>query len=112
VFRRFRPSCFGGVGPVRLLGRTRQPSRFRSASAFACYAGVAPAEVASADRARHRLPRGDDRHLNCTLHQVAITQIRMRASTGRAYSGHRTRARQAAPSLSPREGPGLPFACG
>ena len=77
-----------GVGPVvagRLLGRTRRASRFPTASAFASYAGVAPVEVASADRARHRLPRGGDRQLNLALHIVALTQVRMRGSTGRAY---------------------------
>jgi transposase len=77
-----------GIGPViagRLLGRTRRASRFASASAFANYAGVAPVEVASADRARHRLPRGGDRQLNLALHIVALTQVRMRGSRGRAY---------------------------
>jgi transposase len=77
-----------GVGPViagRLLGRTRQASRFPTASAFANYAGVAPVEVASGDQARHRLPRGGDRQLNLSLHLIALTQIRMRASQGRAY---------------------------
>jgi transposase len=77
-----------GIGPViagRLLGRTRQASRFPSASAFASYAGVAPVEIASTDRARHRLPRGGDRQLNLTLHIIALTQVRMRASRGRAY---------------------------
>lgn len=77
-----------GVGPViaaKLLGRTRSATRFPTASAFANYAGVAPVEVASADRARHRLPRGGDRQLNYALHLVAPTQVRMRASKGRAY---------------------------
>jgi transposase len=41
--------------------------------------------IASAGKARHRLPRGGDRQLNLTLHQIAVTQIRMRASTGRRY---------------------------
>lgn len=68
-----------GIGPVvagRLLGRTRRASRFPSASAFANYAGVAPIEVASGDRARHRLPRGGDRQLNLALHIIALTQVR------------------------------------
>ena len=72
-----------GIGPVvaaRLLGRTGRASRFPSSSAFANYAGVAPVEVASADRARHRLPRGGDRQLNLALHIAALTQVRMRAS--------------------------------
>jgi transposase len=77
-----------GIGPViagRLLGRTRRASRFPTTAAFANYAGVAPVEVASADRARHRLPRGGDRHLNLALHIAALTQVRMRGSTGRTY---------------------------
>ncbi|GAA4897833.1 transposase [Actinomycetospora straminea] len=77
-----------GIGPVvaaRLLGRTGRAGRFASASAFANYAGVAPVEVASAQKARHRLPRGGDRQLNLALHVVALTQVRMRASAGRAY---------------------------
>ena len=77
-----------GVGPViaaRLLGRTRRASRFPTASAFANYAGVAPVEVTSADRTRHRLPRGGDRHINLALHIVALTQVRMRGSSGRDY---------------------------
>jgi transposase len=83
-----RLAAVEGIGPViagRLLGRTGRASRFSSASAFANYAGVAPVEVASADRARHRLPRGGDRQLNLALHITALTQVRMRASRGRAY---------------------------
>jgi hypothetical protein len=41
--------------------------------------------VASADRSRHRLPRGGDRQLNLALHIVALTQVRMRGSAGRGY---------------------------
>lgn len=77
-----------GVGPIvsgRLLARTRQMSRFPTAAAFANYAGVAPVEVSSADRVRHRLPRGGDRQLNLALHVVAVNQIRMPKSAGRAY---------------------------
>ena len=77
-----------GVGPVvagRLLGRTRRASRFPTAAAFASYAGVAPIEVASGDRARHRLPRGGDRQLNLALHIAALTQVRMRGTAGRTY---------------------------
>jgi transposase len=83
-----RLTTVDGVGPVvagRLLGRTRRASRFPTAAAFANYAGVAPVEVASADRARHRLPRNGDRQLNLALHIVALTQVRMRSSAGRAY---------------------------
>ena len=77
-----------GVGPVvsgRLLARTRRVSRFATAAAFASYAGVAPVEVSSAERVRHRMPLGGDRQLNHALHIVAVNQIRMRGSAGRAY---------------------------
>jgi transposase len=77
-----------GVGPVlaaRLIGRTGRPSRFPTASAFATYAGVAPIDVASGDRARHRLSRHGDRQLNAALYLVALTQARMPDSPGRAY---------------------------
>lgn len=76
------------VGPViavRLIGRTGRASRFRSADAFAAYAGVAPIEVASGDKARHRLSRTGDRQLNSAIHLVAVTQVRMPNSAGRAY---------------------------
>jgi hypothetical protein len=46
---------------------------------------VAPVEVASAERRRHRLPRGGHRQLNLALHLIAVTQVRMRAWTGRAF---------------------------
>jgi hypothetical protein len=56
-----------------------------TAAAFANYAGAAPAEVASADKARHRLSRSGDRQLNAALHTVAITQIRTPGSRGHTY---------------------------
>ena len=77
-----------GVGPVtavRLIGRTGPATRFRSADAFAVYTGVAPVEVASGDRSRHRLSRSGDRQLNSAIHLVAVTQVRMRDSVGRRY---------------------------
>ena len=45
-----------GVMAARLIGRTRQAHRFPTSAAFANYAGAAPVEIASADKARHRLP--------------------------------------------------------
>ena len=77
-----------GAGPViavRLIGRTGRASRFRCADAFAAYAGVAPIEVASGDKARHRLSRTGDRQLNSAIHLVAVTRVRMPNSAGRAY---------------------------
>lgn len=77
-----------GVGPViavRLIGRTGHASRFRSSDAYASYAGAAPVEIASGDKARHRLSRSGDRQLNSAIHLVAVTQVRMKDSIGRSY---------------------------
>ncbi|MCD9146046.1 transposase [Streptomyces albireticuli] len=75
----------GAVTAARLLGRTGKPTRFPTSSAFAQYAGTAPIEIASADRARHRLSQRGDCQLNAALHTVAITQIRMPGTRGHAY---------------------------
>jgi transposase len=77
-----------GVGPVvatRLLGRIARASRFPTAAAFAAYTGVAPIEIASGDKARHRLSRQGDRKLNNALHTIALTQVRMPGTRGRLY---------------------------
>jgi transposase len=77
-----------GIGAItagRLIGRTGRAARFASSAAFATYAGVAPVEIASADKARHRLSRSGDRQLNAALHTVAITQIRTPGSRGHTY---------------------------
>ena len=77
-----------GIGPViaaRIVGRVGSIRRFPTAAAFANYTGTAPVEIASADSVRHRLSRHGDRQLNSALHTVAMIQIRMSDSPGRAY---------------------------
>jgi transposase len=77
-----------GIGPVlgvRLIGRTGPAARFPSSDAFARYAGVAPIEVSIGERITHRLSRSGDRQLNSALHLVAVTQVRMRSSSGRRF---------------------------
>lgn len=86
-----------GVGPMvaaRLLGRTGRASRFPTSAAFAVYAGVAPIEIASANKARHRLSREGDRKLNNALHTIALT----------AQHGSDRHTEILAPGLSPRIG--------
>jgi transposase len=56
-----------------LLGPGR---RFRTDAGLALYAGVAPLEVSSAGRVRHRLNRGGNRQLNAVLYRIALTQLR------------------------------------
>lgn len=77
-----------GIGPVlaaRLIGRTGLATRFATAAAYATYNGTAPVEIASADRRIHRLSRYGDRQLNTALHTIAMVQVRMPGSAGRAY---------------------------
>ena len=80
-----------GIGAItagRLVGRTGRASRFPSSASFANYANyanAAPIEIASADKARHRLSRSGDRQLNAALHTVAIIQIRTPGSRGHTY---------------------------
>ena len=67
-----------GVGPViagRLLGRTGRASRFPPPAHLASDTGAAPVEVASGERARHRLSRAGDRQRNHALHIIALVQI-------------------------------------
>lgn len=54
-----------------MIGRTGRPS----SAAYATYTGAASVEVASADKARHRLSRAGDRQLNSALHTIAVTQL-------------------------------------
>lgn len=75
----------GSVTAVRLIGRTGRASRFPTTDSFATYAGVAPIEIASGDRTRHRLSRAGDRRLNSAIHLIAVTQVRMPNSAGRRY---------------------------
>ena len=75
----------GAVTAARLIGRTGRPSRFPTSAAYASYSGAAPVEVASADKARHRLSRSGDRQLNAALHTIAVTQIRTTGSRGNLY---------------------------
>ena len=70
------PGCWAAPAP---------PSRFASAAAYANYTGTAPVQIASADSSRHRLSRYGDRHLNSAIYTIAMIQIRMPASAGRAY---------------------------
>lgn len=77
-----------GIGPVlaaRLLGRTGRANRFPDAPAYANYTGTAPVQIASADANRHRVSRYGDRQLNSAIHTVAMVQVRMRDSAGRAH---------------------------
>ena len=84
-----------GIGPVlaaRLIGRTGLATRFKTAAAYATYNGTAPVEISSADHRVHRLSRYGDRQLNAAIHTIAMVQVRMPGSAGRAYYDRRIAA--------------------
>jgi transposase len=76
-----------GCGPLsaaKLLCEIGPIDRFPSDAQLARHAGVAPLDASSGKHQRHRLDRGGNRQLNCTLHRIAITQGRVHAPA-RAY---------------------------
>lgn len=81
------PGC-GALTAAKLIGETAGASRFRSRAAYARTNGTAPIPVSSGRHDRHRLNRGGNRQLNCALHRIAITQIRLEGP-GRTYLAHR-----------------------
>ena len=68
-----------------MIGYVGDVSRFASRDHFAAYNGTAPIEVSSGNRKIYRLSRRGNRRLNHAIHMAAVTQIRIRHSTGRAY---------------------------
>lgn len=62
-----------------LAGYLGPGNRFASDRQLAAYAGVAPLEVSSAERVRHRLNRDGHRQLNAILHRIALTQLQWSA---------------------------------
>jgi len=66
----------GALTVAALLAEIGHVGRFRSADAFAMFAGVAPIPASSGQRQRMRLNRGGNRRLNRALHVVALVQAR------------------------------------
>lgn len=79
------PGC-GALTAAKLVGESAGISRFRTDAQFARHAGVAPIPVWSGNTAgRVRMTRSGNRQLNAALHRIAVTQIRMPDSLGKAY---------------------------
>ena len=77
------PGC-GALTAACLVGETAGALRFASEARFAMHAGVAPVPVSSGRTDRYRLNRRGNRQLNCALHRIAVTQMRMH-EPARAY---------------------------
>lgn len=79
------PGC-AGLTAAKLLGESAGITRFKSEAAFARHAGVAPIPVWSGRTdGRVRMTRSGNRQLNCALHRIAVTQVRLHGSLGQAY---------------------------
>lgn len=70
------PGC-GALTAASIIGETAGALRFASEARFAMHAGVAPVPVSSGRTDRYRLNRRGNRQLNCALHRIAVTQLRM-----------------------------------
>ena len=94
------PALFGlgPLGAADLVVEVGDPRRFRSADAFASYAGTAPIPASSGDErgraAHHRLSRFGNRRVNSVLHVMAVTRLRTHPETqafvARAAAGGKT----------------------
>jgi transposase len=68
-----------GVGALiaaKIVAEVADIRRFRSKDAFARHNGTAPLPVWSSNRVRFRLSRTGNRQLNCSIHRIAVTQMR------------------------------------
>jgi len=74
----------GALTAATLIGRTAGAERFPTDAHFARLAGTAPVPASSGRVIRHRLDRGGDRQINCALHMIALTRIRLDPAS-RAY---------------------------
>jgi transposase len=70
-------SGVGALTAAKIVAETADVRRFKSKEAFARHNGTAPLPVWSSNRERHRLSRAGNRQLNCAIHRIAITQMRI-----------------------------------
>jgi transposase len=79
------PGC-GELCAAKLLGESAGIARFDNEAAFARHGGLAPIPVWSGNTAgRVRMTRSGNRQINCAIHRIAITQVRLKDSLGSAY---------------------------
>lgn len=65
----------GTVLTAWVLAEIRNIERFRSPSALAKYAGLAPRERSSGKTVRHVKTKSGNRRLNMAIHRIALSQI-------------------------------------
>lgn len=67
---------FGPISAAALIGEIAGIERFRTDAQLARMAGCAPIPVSSGRSDHYRLDRGGNRHLNTTIHGIAITRLK------------------------------------
>jgi transposase len=78
------PGC-GALTAAKIAGECAAVTRFRSESAFAAWAGLAPVpRWSGATKGRMRRSRIGNRAANAAIHRIAVTQLRL-DGPGRAY---------------------------
>lgn len=78
----------GGLTAAKIVAEVADVRRFKSKDAFARHNGTAPLPAWSANRVRHRLSRTGNRQLNCAVHRMAVTQMRIHEDA-KAYLARR-----------------------
>lgn len=84
-------SSIDGIGDVTLsvlLGEIGDISGYKNAGEIASRAGISPIENSSAKNNYKRVNPGGNRHLNTTLHRVALYQMR-KNELGKKYYGRK-----------------------
>lgn len=64
------------VATARIIGETKDISRFKGADKYVRYAGIAPRESSSGKKIKFRKSKSGNRRLNQTIYLIALTQIR------------------------------------
>jgi transposase len=84
------PGC-AELTAAKILGETAGIDRFASPEKYAMFSGCAPIPAWSGrTEGRVRLNRGGNRQLNCAIHRIAVTQIRLEGPGQDYYQRLRT----------------------
>lgn len=71
----------GTLTAAKLIGEIAGIGRFATDAKLARTAGAAPIPASSGRTDRHRLDRGGNRQLNCALHRLAVSKVRLDPET-------------------------------
>jgi transposase len=70
------PGC-ASLTAAKIVAETAQVARFPTEGHFARYADTAPVPASSGASHRQRFNRRGNRQLNCAIHRIAVTQLRI-----------------------------------